>query len=29
MRIQIGLSSPQDVDAEIHYLLSQAYLENS
>ena len=29
MRVQIGLTSPQDVDAEVRYLLSQAYLENS
>ena len=29
MRIQIALTRPQDVDAEIHYLLAQAYLENS
>jgi len=29
MRVQIGLKSPQDVDAEVQYLLAQAYLENS
>jgi uncharacterized protein DUF5655 len=29
MRVQIGLTSPQDVDAEVRYLLAQAYLENS
>ena len=29
MRVQIGLTSPQDVDAEVQYLLAQAYLENS
>ena len=29
MRVQIGLTSPQDVDPEIRCLLAQAYLENS
>ena len=29
MRIQIGLTSPADVDPEVRYLLTQAYLENS
>ena len=29
MRIQIGLTSLQDVDPEVQYLLAQAYLENS
>ncbi|HEX3250702.1 MAG TPA: DUF5655 domain-containing protein [Pyrinomonadaceae bacterium] len=29
MRIQIGLTSPEDVDPEVRYLLTQAYLENS
>ena len=29
MRVQIGLTSPQDVDAEVRCLLAQAYLENS
>lgn len=29
MRVQIGLTSPQDVDPEVRYLLTQAYLENS
>ena len=29
MRIQIGLTSPQDVDPEVRHLLTQAYLENS
>jgi len=29
MRIQIGLTSPQDVDPEVRHLLAQAYLENS
>ena|SRR6185369_9449391 len=29
MRIQIGLTSPEDVDPEVRYLLAQAYLENS
>ena len=29
MRVQIGLTSPEDVDPEVRYLLAQAYLENS
>ena len=29
MRVQIGLTSPQEVDPEVRYLLAQAYLENS
>ena len=29
MRVQIGLTSLQDVDAEVQHLLAQAYLENS
>ena len=29
MRVQIGLTSPQQVDPEVCYLLAQAYLENS
>jgi hypothetical protein len=29
MRVQIGLTSPQDVDPEVRHLLTQAYLENS
>ena len=29
MRVQIGLTSPQEVDPEVCYLLAQAYLENS
>ena len=29
MRVQIGLTSPQDVDPEVRYLLAQAFLENS
>lgn len=29
MRVQIGLTSPQEVDTEVRYLLAQAYLENT
>jgi hypothetical protein len=29
MRVQIGLTSPEDVDPEVRHLLVQAYLENS
>ena len=29
MRVQIGLTSPQDVDPEVRHLLAQAFLENS
>jgi hypothetical protein len=29
MRVQIGLTSPQEVDPEVRCLLAQAYLENS
>jgi uncharacterized protein DUF5655 len=29
MRVQIGLTSPPEVDFEVCYLLAQAYLENS
>lgn len=29
MRVQIGLRSPEDVDAEVQCLLAQAYSENS
>lgn len=29
MRVQIGLTCPQDVDPEVRHLLVQAYLENS
>jgi len=28
MRVQIGLTSPQDVDPEVRHLLAQAFLEN-
>jgi Domain of unknown function (DUF5655) len=29
MRVQIGLTAPQEVDAEVRHLLAQAYQENS
>ena len=29
MRVQIGLTSPHEVDPEVCYLLAQAFLENS
>jgi hypothetical protein len=29
MRVQIGLTSPHEVDPEVRHLLAQAYLENS
>jgi len=29
MTVQIGLTSVQDVDPEVRYLLAQAYVENS